>query len=536
MALAWRFSRRRVALRMAIAQVAVTCGLAGIWSEAAQAQSGIFERLVMPGEVIAGHADIEGQCRKCHEPFSRGAQGKLCTACHKGVGADVAAGKGYHGRRKEAREGECKHCHTEHKGRKVDIVRLDPDTFQHGATDFPLRGAHTKVRCASCHAAGKKHRDAPSRCIDCHRKDDRHNGSLGPDCAKCHSEQAWRGGKFDHGKTRFPLVGRHEQAACASCHAKERYKGTPLQCVECHRLDDAHGGRYGRKCETCHSPRGWKQIAFDHDRQTRFPLTGRHRQAKCDSCHKGAIYETKLKQDCFACHEKDDAHRGRNGKACQSCHSTAGWREVRFDHDKDTKFPLRGRHAAVKCESCHRGGVRAEKLDTACASCHKVDDVHRGQLGPQCSRCHNETGWRAKVKFDHDLTRFPLIGLHATAPCEACHTTAAYKETPTACVACHKRNDTHEGRLGPSCGQCHNPNGWALWRFDHNRQTRYPLDGAHAGLHCDSCHRRAVTTRISLSTACVDCHRKDDAHRGGFGTFCEQCHVTESFAKVRQFR
>lgn len=523
-------------MRLARAFAWFAIAFALLWAGEGVAQPNLFERLVMPGEVIAGHAKIEGECKKCHEPFSKTTQSQLCTACHKEVGADIKGSRGFHGRRAEVRRVECKHCHTDHKGRKADIVRLDPDTFDHASTDFPLKGAHLKARCASCHAAGKKHREAPSRCIDCHRKDDHHKGSLGPDCAKCHNEQAWRSGRFDHSKTRFPLVGEHQKVACASCHAKERYKGTPMQCVDCHRLEDAHAGRYGAKCATCHSPSGWKRIGFDHDRQTRFPLTGRHKQAKCDGCHKGRIYETKPKQDCFSCHEKDDVHKGRNGASCNSCHSTAGWREVRFDHNKDTRFPLRGKHASVKCESCHRGGVRADKPDTACVSCHKADDAHKGQLGTQCSRCHNETGWRTKVRFDHDLTRFPLIGLHATAPCEACHVSAAYKETPMACVSCHKRNDTHEGKLGPNCGACHNPNGWTLWRFDHNRQTRFALDGAHRSLHCYSCHRRPVASRISLSTACVDCHREDDVHRGGFGTFCERCHVTESFRRVKALR
>ena len=30
-----------------------------------------FETLVMPGPVVAAHADIEKDCRKCHEPFRK---------------------------------------------------------------------------------------------------------------------------------------------------------------------------------------------------------------------------------------------------------------------------------------------------------------------------------------------------------------------------------------------------------------------------------------------------------------------------------
>ena len=29
------------------------------------------------------------------------------------------------------------------------------------------------------------------------------------------------------------------------------------------------------------------------------------------------------------------------------------WKKLVFDHGKDTKFPLEGRHKAVKCDTCH---------------------------------------------------------------------------------------------------------------------------------------------------------------------------------------
>lgn len=521
-------------LRRSLPLACIVLAAAILWPSLAHAQAGFFERLVMPGELIEGHAKLQTDCKNCHEPFSKLKQSELCAGCHKKVQADIKGATGFHGRRPDVRQVECKHCHTDHKGKKADVVRLDADTFDHNVTDFPLKGAHQKTKCAGCHTAPKKHRDAPSTCFDCHRKDDRHKGALGQKCAGCHNEQSWRTSSYDHSKTRFPLVGVHVKVACAACHANERYKETPMACADCHRLNDAHRGGYGKKCETCHSPAGWKRIGFDHDKQTKYPLTGRHRQATCDSCHKGQIYTLKLKTDCLSCHQRDDNHRGRNGPKCESCHSTAAWKEVRFDHNRDTKFPLRGKHATVKCDSCHRGDVRTEKPQSACVACHKADDRHKGQLGTRCDNCHNETGWRAKVQFNHDLTRFPLIGLHATAPCEACHATTAYKDTSMVCATCHRDDDVHKARLGPNCGQCHNPNGWALWRFDHNRQTRFPIDGAHVKVHCDSCHTRPVADRVSVSSACVDCHQKDDIHRGGFGPNCERCHVTESFRKIRQ--
>jgi hypothetical protein len=504
-----------------------------IWPGLALGQLGVLERLVMPGEVIEGHAKLQNECKNCHEPFSKQTQSRLCADCHKEVKADIDRNVGFHGRRPDVRQVECKHCHTDHKGRKADIVRLDTDTFNHDRfADFPLRGAHAKVACSSCHAQGKKHREAPGQCIDCHRKDDKHRGTLGTACADCHNETSWRGAKFDHSKTKFPLLGAHEKVTCATCHPNERYKGTPLLCSDCHRLQDVHAGRYGQKCETCHNPSGWKRISFNHERDTKFALTGRHRVITCDTCHKGRIYEDKQKMECVACHTKDDVHKTRNGPKCESCHSTEGWRTVKFDHNKDTKFALKGKHEKARCESCHRGNVQTEKPQTSCISCHRADDVHKGQLGTNCARCHNEGGWRSKVFFDHDLTRFPLIGLHASVACEACHLASTFRGTSSNCADCHK-DPEHKGRLGPNCAQCHNPNGWTLWRFDHNTQTKFKLTGSHIRAECHDCHNRPVQTKISLSMACVECHRKDDIHRGGFGSACERCHVTESFNRVQ---
>ncbi len=134
-----------------------------------------------------------------------------------------------------------------------------------------------------------------------------------------------------------------------------------------------------------------------------------------------------------------------------------------------------------------------------------------------------------RIDFDHDLTRFPLIGLHAAVPCEGCHLSQEFKGTSRACNACHK--DTHhEGRLGSACEQCHNPNGWPLWRFDHATQTKFDLTGAHAAISCHACHREKSPETLALTTECYSCHSQDDKHRGAFGRACGTCHSTTSFA------
>ena len=57
--------------------------------------------------------------------------------------------------------------------------------------------------------------------------------------------------------------------------------------------------------------------------------------------------------------------------------------------------------------------------------------------------------------------------------------------TAQACKACHAGDDAHKGTLGGGCESCHTPAGWARWSFDHERQTDYPLEGAHRPGHFD---------------------------------------------------
>lgn len=422
----------------------------------------LLEKLVMPGPLVEGHAKLEGECSKCHEPFSRHSQTRLCLVCHKEIAADRAQNAGFHGRQRRAATLQCNQCHTEHKGRSADINQLDRETFDHDHTNFRLVDAHKRVPCDGCHTEKKRFRKASSICFDCHKKVDPHRGRLGERCDNCHTATKWRETKpFDHGKTKFPLQRRHRNVACATCHAGQLYKDLPSSCVSCHRLQDVHADRYGNRCETCHDQNGWKTSHFNHDK---------------------------------------------------------------------TRFPLRGGHARVRCDTCHTGDLYRDKLATTCVSCHRKQDPHKGRLGERCERCHNVTDWRKNLSFDHELTRFPLIGLHASVACEECHRSPAYKDTPVACEKCHK--DFHQGRLGTACGNCHNPNGWARWRFDHARQTRFPLVGAHERLVCEACHKVKSPANLRLATNCVSCHLSADVHRGAFGQDCERCHVATGWRKL----
>lgn len=489
-----------------------------------------IEKLIMPGPVTHAHEKIEGECSNCHDRADRARQTTLCLQCHRDIGADIRSRTRYHGRMPAA-SGECRGCHTEHLGRDADINQLNEAGFSHGLTNFSLKDAHLALTCGACHARGTAYRKAPSTCIGCHQKDDVHRGALGAECASCHDAKAWSRTTFDHDHTAYPLTNRHRELACAACHAGEHYRGTPKQCVSCHAPDDVHKGSQGTQCGNCHSTATWSAQSFDHARETDFALLGRHAHIGCADCHRSGNLHDPVPRDCQGCHRSDDRHAGRLGPACADCHGNDVWQVSRFDHAERFHFVLEGAHAKLDCHACHTGVAKEQKLGTTCVDCHRADEPHGGALGKQCERCHSATQWR-EVSFDHDQSRYPLVGLHVTATCAQCHTTQRFSDAPLTCIGCHARDDTHRGSLGKECEACHNPNGWKHWDFDHAARTRFPLLGAHAKAGCPQCHLRPQN-QMKPSMVCGSCHAGDDVHQGRFGVQCQQCHNTTTFKRPR---
>jgi len=231
---------------------------------------------------------------------------------------------------------------------------------------------------------------------------------------------------------------------------------------------------------------------------------------------------------------------------CSLCHVGGSWTEIRddfkFDHLAETGVELKGAHTKAACLRCHndRGPV-AVFADRGCAGCH--EDTHRGRLGPDCQSCHNEESWHPRDAIrKHALTRFPLVGPHASAECFACHEGAQVGNLEglgPVCEVCHSDEaaavtdpDHIANGFTSDCQRCHSQLDWKPAQFDH--PASFPLTNGHSGLDCTDCH--LPNTFAGLSTDCATCHTDDynattDPNHitAGFSTDCMLCHDTTSW-------
>ncbi len=97
-----------------------------------------------------------------------------CVSCHKKD--DQHAGK---------LGPNCASCHS-----PVDWARW---RFDHSTqTDFPLTGRHQNVTCEGCHKTATDNPAISDRCVSCHAADDKHRGSFGTSCERCHNTTTFR--------------------------------------------------------------------------------------------------------------------------------------------------------------------------------------------------------------------------------------------------------------------------------------------------------------------------------------------------------
>ena len=460
----------------------------------------------------------------------------------------------------------------------------------HEKARYPLRGAHVQVECKFCHGpfegqAKAQYKDlAFKACTDCHQ--DAHLGQLGKKgtpqaaCDRCHAVQGWVPVRFelaDHQKTKYPLEGAHAAVACDRCHVKDpkmaekapaamraeaRRQRRPVKvseftmekkvdgkkCTSCHR--DVHQGQFDKRmavegCTACHDQVTFTKTKFDHARDTKFRLDGKHGKTACASCHATAtgkdgkpyVKYAGAPTACAKCHADPHAAQFAVKKVteCASCHGVEEWKKLKFVHGEPfTTYTLTGKHAKVSCEKCHpvveggeprhqalQAGVRATARDATPTSTRAPsggtsrDPDRRSRraaprrrpagAGSRPPRRRAGQGQRDACPGRHQVLGLPHprgMGRREVRP--RAHRLPAHR-APRAGGLPKVPRRRLQGAAGPQllglppgrarrvlgvqCASCHDTSGWkSRFDADAHRRTNFPLQGRHALLPCEQCH------------------------------------------------
>ncbi len=400
-------------------------------------------------------AHAQALCLRCHNDRGdvRSFAARGCAGCHRDP-------------HKKTLGADCTRCHDQNTWRPV------AQFLEHAQTRFPLTGVHQAVSCQACHPreAQGDFKGNRTDCYSCHQADYRrapHHAAMNypRDCQNCHNTSAWHGGgaggAFNHAA--LPSGGA---GMCSSCHQAD-YRRAP----------DHAARNYPQSCDSCHNTASWAGARFNHnalpgggtncvlchqaDYQRAPDHAARNYPQTCANCHNttswlgggggGTFNHQSLPGGgsgmCSSCHQADyrraPDHAARNyPQSCDSCHNTASWAGVSFNH-----AALPG--GAADCHGCHQ-------------SDYLRGPGHAAKSYPRtCGDCHGMTSWTGAV-FNH---RFPLRSNHDVA-CNVCHDTGSTRSFT--CLVCHKHSqqlmdEKHRGRAGytyssQACYNCH-PNG-----------------------------------------------------------------------------
>lgn len=417
--------------------------------------------------------------------------------------------------------------------------------------------------------------DVEARCNDCHVERRRLDDDL---CLKCHEPIQERIGRRSgyHAKV---------EGTCASCHADHVGRDASLIRWPSPEAPFKRAGLVAGD-----------QAKFPHGEATGFALEGAHAPLSCEQCHKASLIVDQavvdfvkghttflgLGKDCASCHQ--DAHAPSMGKDCARCHDAAAWTPApRFAH-QETRFPLAGKHAQVKCDACHlqppgplppaaappRPGFVALAAKAAprpfrgagfgkapartssgdalpeCLACHA--NPHRtGEGFERCEACHTPHDWKNQGQvaqastFDHAKTGFVLDGAHGKVTCTKCHGPKLDTAARRSCAECHE-DTKHKGGFDremaiarKGCDLCHST---AAWKPDTYAEEKHPLPliERHA-VECEKCHaKEAKFPRLParppaelgpLDESCKACHV--DVHKGKLSQDCASCHGFKTF-------
>lgn len=259
---------------------------------------------------------------------------------------------------------------------------------------------------------------------------------------------------------------------------------------------------------------------FSHS-ATRFPLTGAHEVARCESCHVQGVFRG-LPTQCSVCHARASRtptatpmppNHVATTQPCELCHTTSTFAGARF------------RHVGIapgSCMSCHNGTVASGKspnhmvTSASCDSCHRTTAwlpaaFNHANVAPgTCASCHNGT----------QATGKPANHVVTSASCDSCHRTTAWipatfshaNVAPGTCGSCHNgtqargKSTTHMVTTR-ACDSCHRTTAWIPATYTHLTPAYKPHS---ASVTCLSCHKSntevATWTFAAYKPDCAGCH------------------------------
>ncbi len=305
--------------------------------------------------------------------------------------------------------------------------------------------------------------------------------------------------------------------------------------------------------------------------------------AGCDACHgAGDIVQTQsLAPTCNKCHEpiatQIASSTGLHGKmafhdrnACEECHrehigdtiglvapasfASAGIPDMNvYDHAHVGGLSLEGKHKTLGCQACHKNAAKPSLdeherrylgLTQSCTPCH--DDFHKGELGPDCNKCHGqERTFKEAPLFAHPKT-FELTKGHANLKCSQCHMqSGVFTRLAVTCVSCHQNDydkttkPSHAvATMNTDCASCHSTDTWTTSTFNH--AETFQLLGAHKQLECTACHTagqlQAEVVAFGKGDSCAACHTdtydrtENPPHKvSRINTDCAKCHSVDNW-------
>lgn len=148
--------------------------------------------------------------------------------------------------------------------------------------------------------------------------------------------------------------------------------------------------------------------------------------------------------------------------------------------------------------------------------------------------------------FDHNVTDYPLEGLHNQVDCKQCHE-GRFTETIDflACNNCHEdyhQNEFNVNNSSPDCNSCHTVEAsfdTSIFTFERHNDTQFTLEGAHLATPCFECHINEEDERWTfrnIGTTCVECH--ENIHKDFIDekyypdNNCKTCHINETWQVV----